>query len=97
MKFPILVPMMTNDGIVLLQVLVLMLISTFYPLASPRCPFLVYFMLCFAAAWAISGWATILSIAQDPKSAQLSIVVILVCTVIKAQIMSHAIITTQDL
>ena len=61
-----------------LAVLVLMLISTFYPLASPRCPFLIYFLICFAAAWAISGWATILSVAQDPKSAQLSVVVIMV-------------------
>ena len=73
-----------------------MLIATFYPLASPRSPFLVYFALYFAAAWAISGWATILSIAQDPKSAQLSIVVIMVCMVIMVHANSHTIITTQD-
>ena len=61
-----------------LAVLVLMLLATFYPMANPRCPFDVYFIMSFSAAFAISGWAYILSIAQDPKTAQLSMVVIMV-------------------
>ncbi len=47
-------------------------------MASPRCPFATYFAVFFGAAFAVSGWATLLSIAQDPKSAQLSAVVVMV-------------------
>ena len=61
-----------------LALLCLALLSTFYPMASPRCPFFVYFAIFFGAAFAVSGWALLLSIAQDPKSAQLSAVVVVV-------------------
>ena len=61
-----------------LALLVLALLSTFYPMASPRCPFALYFAIFYGAAVAVSGWATLLSIAQDPKSAQLSAVVVVV-------------------
>jgi hypothetical protein len=61
-----------------IAILTLALLSTFYPMASPRCPFLIYFCICFAAAFAVTGFAYIFSIAQDPKSAQLSVVVFMV-------------------
>lgn len=61
-----------------LAFLTLMLLCTFYPMASPRCPFGIYFCICWSAAFCVSGWAYILAIAQDPKSAQLSVVVVMV-------------------
>ena len=61
-----------------LAVLVYALLATFYPIANPRTPFVIYFGMVYSAAWAISGFAIILSIAQDPKSAQLSAVTVCV-------------------
>jgi len=59
-----------------MALLVLALEAAFYPLASPRCPFPLHFAINLAAAWAVTGMAFLLSVAQDPKSAQLSVVVL---------------------
>ena len=53
-------------------------LGTWYPTAAPRCGFADYYWPCFCAALAVSGYAHVLNIAQDPKSAQLSTVSALV-------------------
>ena len=56
-----------------ISLLVLALLSTFYPLACPRCPFHLHFAVMFASGWAVTGLAYAFTIAQDAKSAQASI------------------------
>jgi len=52
-------------------------LATFVPLANPVAPVEQLFILTFFAMFAVSGFSYILSIAQDPKSSQLSCVLLI--------------------
>ena len=54
------------------------MVAAFYPVALPRTPFLTYLAVNFCSVWAVSSVAYVASIAQDPKQAQLTVVVVVV-------------------
>ncbi|GMI46325.1 hypothetical protein TrCOL_g9564 [Triparma columacea] len=58
-----------------IAILVTAILVSFYPLASPRCEFSLYWNICFAAALMATGVPIIFSTSMDPKSAQLATVV----------------------
>lgn len=65
-----------------LALLVLAFLVAWYPEAAPQNAILVYYLPCFAAAFAAAGAAHLLNVAQDTKTAQLSTVAFLVASAV---------------
>mmetsp|Transcript_60846 Transcript_60846/g.104825 ORF Transcript_60846/g.104825 Transcript_60846/m.104825 type:complete len:497 (+) Transcript_60846:2-1492(+) len=72
-----------------LCILTLCLVSFFYPYTEPLCNFQQFYYLSLVSAWNVSGWAVMLSIKLNDKSAQLMFVIFCLISLLYAGVQTR--------